>query len=111
MEYVYAHLPQGEDIGFEERSYRVTEKLLDHQGRKVLYLLVEAADVTFCDRSYAMYLASVNVKGYVVRWKYETNEKSDALSEIEAIENEEEQREIGDILRTVNNVSTVSFMW
>lgn len=109
MKNVYAHLPQNEDIGFEERSYSVTEGLLEYQGRSVLYLHVDASDVTFCDRSYASHLVSINVKGYVTRWKYETNEKGEALSEIEPVTDDEGKRAISDLLRTSLNIATVNF--
>jgi hypothetical protein len=108
--YVYAHLPQNEDIGFEGRSYSVTEGLLEYRGRRVLYLCAEASDVTFCDCSYASRLVSVNVKGYVTRWKYESNERGEALSEIEPISDEEEQRAIRDLVRASHNVSAVNFL-
>ncbi len=110
MKYVYAHLPQNEDIGFEGRSYSVTEGLLEYRGRSVLYLCAEASDVTFCDCSYASRLVSVNVRGYVTRWKYESNEKGEALSEIEPITDEEEQRAIRDLLRASQYMSTVNFL-
>ena len=109
MSYVYTHLPENEDIGFRERSYSVVERLLEYAGRKVLYLFVEASEVTFCDRSYASHLASLNVKGYVTRWKYDKDERGEALSEIEPIENEEDKREITDVLRASHNISTVNF--
>ena len=109
MSYVYTHLPENEDIGFRERSYSVVERLLEYAGRKVLYLFVEASEVTFCDRSYASHLASLNVKGYVTRWKYDKDEQGEALSEIEPIENEEDKREITDVLRASHNISTVNF--
>ena len=109
MKNVYAHLPQNEDIGFEERSYSVTEGLLEYQGRSVLYLHVDASDVTFCDRSYASHLVSVNVKGYVVRWRHGTSEGGEALSELEPITDDEERRAISDLLRTSLNISTVNF--
>ena len=109
MKYVYTHVPEDEDIGFEGRSYRITEGLLDYQGRKVLYLNSEASGVSFCDRSYAMHLGSTNVKGYVVRWKYGTNEKGETLSEIESVTDEEEQREISKLLKVRYNVPAVRF--
>ena len=109
MNYVYTHLPQNEDIGFLERSYSVIEGILEYGGREVLYLLVDASDVTFCDRSHASHLASVNVKGYVVRLKYETNEAGEAVSEIEPIEDEGDKRAITDTLRSKHNISTVHF--
>jgi hypothetical protein len=110
MKHIYVHVAEGEDIGFEGRSYRVAEELLDYQGRKVLYLKSEASAVSFCDRSYAYYLGSMNVKGYVVRWKYGTNEKGETLSEIEPVTDEAEQREISKLLRSGYNMSTVGFM-
>ena len=109
MKQIYAHVIEGDDIGFEGRSYRITEGLLDYQERKVLYLNSEASGVSFCDRSYAMHLGSINVKGYVVRWKYGTNEKGETLSEIEPITDEDEQREISKLIRASYNVSTVRF--
>ena len=109
MKYVYTHVTEGEDIGFEGRSYRIAEELLDYKGQKVLYLNSEALGVSFCDRSYAMYLGSINVKGYVVRWKYGTNEKGEALSGIESVMDEEEQREISKLVRTSYNISNVRF--
>jgi hypothetical protein len=110
MKYVYTHVPEGEDIGFEGRSYRIAEELLDYQGRKILYLNSEASGVSFCDRSYAMHLGSTNVKGYVVRWKYGTNEKGETLSEIEPVTDEGEQREINKLLKGRYNISAVGFI-
>ena len=109
MKHIYVHVTEGEDIGFEERSYRIAEELLDYQGRKVLYLNSEASGVSFCDRSYAMHLGSINVKGYVVKWKYGTNEKGETLSEIEPVADEGEQREISKLLRVRYNVPEVRF--
>lgn len=109
MKYVYVHVTDGEDIGCEGRSYSIAEALLDYRGRKVLYLNSEASGVSFCDRSYAMHLGSINVKGYVVKWKYGTNEKGEALSQIEPITDEGEQKEISRLLRASYNIGTVSF--
>jgi hypothetical protein len=109
MSYIYEHIPEDKDIGFEGRSYAVAERLLEYKDRKVLYLNTEASEVSFCDRSYAMHLGSIIVKGYVVRWKYGKNEKGEALSEIEPVKNEEEQREISKLLRDGYNIATVRF--
>ena len=109
MKNIYAHLPQDENIGFEERSYSVTEGLLEYQGRRVLYLYVEASAVTFCDGRYATYLGSISVKGYVSRWKYEANEGGEALSEIEPVGDEEERRAISKLLRASHNIPAVNF--
>ena len=104
-------MPQGEDIGFEERSYSVTEGLLDYKDRKVLYIDSQASDVTFCDRTYASHLGSINVKGYVVRWRCGTNENGEVLTEIETIDDDNERREIGNLLRENCNISTVNFYY
>ena len=109
MAYIYAHLPQNEDIGFRERSYSVVEGLLEYEGRDILYLLVDASDITFCDRSYASHLTSVNVKGYVTQWKYGNNEAGEALSEIESVTDEGDKRAITHILRANHNISAVNF--
>lgn len=110
MSYIYEHLPEGEDIGFEERSYSLTEGLLDYKGRKILYLKVEASAITFCDRSYAPHLGSINVRGYVLRWKYGTSGKREQLSEIEPVMSEEERQEITRILKETYNMSNVRFV-
>ena len=100
MSVIYAHLPVDENIGFNERSYVVTEEKMEFREREVLYLYVTASEITFCDGRYASYLGTVNVKGYVRRWKYGTDDKGDELSEIEPIENDGDKREISDMLRT-----------
>ena len=63
----YTHLPQGEDIGPEGRSYSMTEEITEYGGRQVLFLRVMATDISFCDRNYAPYLVNASVQGYVVR--------------------------------------------
>jgi hypothetical protein len=110
MESVYTHLPENEDIGFEGRSYSATEGLLDYAGRSVLYLLVDAADITFCDRSYASHMVSINVKGYVIDWKFATGDSGESLSRIEPVEDMRDKRAICDLLRAKHNVPTVAFL-
>jgi len=108
MRYIYVHQPQGEDIGFDGRSYSLAENLLEYKGRKVLYLNTEASAISFCDRSYALHLGSTIVKGYVLKWKYGANEKGEPLSEIEPVTDEVEQRDISKLLRD-GNIATVIF--
>ena len=109
MKYIYAHQPQGEDIGFDGRSYSLAENLLEYKGRKVLYLNTEASGISFCDRSYAMHLGSIIIKGYILKWKYGANEKGELLSDIEPVTDEVEQQEIIKLLRDVYNIATVRF--
>jgi hypothetical protein len=109
MSYMYTHLPEDRDIGFDGRSYSLREELLEYKGKKVLYLNTEASAVSFCDRSYAYHLGSVNVKGYVIRWKFGANEKGEMLSEIELVNEDTEKQEIVRLLRANQNVSAVHF--
>ena len=109
MSYVYTHLPEDRDIGFDGRSYSIKEGILEYRGHKLLYLNAEASAVSFCDRSYAYHLGSVNVKGYVVRWKFGANERGEMLSEIQTISDEMEKQEIAKLLRAEQNVSAVYF--
>lgn len=109
MSYVYIHLPEDRDIGFDGRSYSIKEGILEYRGRRLLYLNAEASAVSFCDRSYAYHLGSVNVKGYAIRWKFGANEKGEMLSEIEPVNEETEKQEIVKLLRANQNVSAVYF--
>jgi len=105
----YVHIPQDEDIGFDERPYRVVEeRKLDYKGREVLYFIVESTNFTCCDRILTSQLATVRVAGYINRWKYEANEKGEAISEIEPIEDNKTQLDITRILREKYRLS-VSF--
>ena len=69
----------------DKRFTTSTEHTLDYRGREVLYSYAEASAISFCSASGANYAGNMNVKGYVVRWKYGANEKGEALSEIEPI--------------------------
>ena len=108
MAYMYAHPPQ--DSVLDERRFTLSEGLLEYQGRKVLYHYAEATYVTFCTGSGTPWVGSISVKGYVVRWKYGTNDKGEALSEIEPITDPKEQREISGLLwPSANDCSRVNF--
>lgn len=104
----FVHLPQDEDIGPLNRSYRVREGRLEHNGREILYIMVETTNVTFCDGSYASRLQTVNVEGYITRWKYKTNENGEAISELEPIDDKETQSEIRKILKK-EYISNINF--
>ncbi|MFC1944929.1 hypothetical protein ACFLX5_05580 [Chloroflexota bacterium] len=110
MTYVYSHLPQEEDIGPEGRSYTVEEGILEYRGRKVLYLRVEAHNATFCDGSYIPHLGSINVKGYVARWKCGRGEDGEEVSDIEPISDQRERQGIKDMLKSTHNTSRVDFI-
>lgn len=110
MAYVYTHVPQNEAIGAEGRHYTITEKMLEYQGRRVLYQYIEAFGVTTCCGGYAGHIGGINVAGYVLRWKYGTNDKGEVLSEIEPIANVEEQQAIGKLLWSGCDSSRVNFL-
>lgn len=95
----YVHIQEEEDIGFPERAYRIREEKLGYKGREILYHIVECSGITFCDRSYMSHFETVHVLGYINRWKYDTNEKGAAVSELEPIKDREEQLEIRGILQ------------
>ena len=70
----------------------------------------------YCDSRYAALLGTpahsavvLWMKGYVMRWKYDTNVEREALSEIEYVVDEDEKREITSILRASHNIATVNF--
>src|SRR4030042_119301 len=99
----YVHMPEEEDIGFPERAYQVIEEgKLEYKGLEVLYLIVKSTNFTCCDRILTSQLATVRVAGYIIRWKYGTNEKGEAISEIKTIKDKETQQEIARILRKKN---------
>lgn len=95
----YVHLPEESEIGFSERAYQAREEKLDYKEREILYHIVESTGFTCCDRSYTSHLQTVRVLGYIIRWKYTRNEKGEAISEIEPIEDKEIQQEVRQILR------------
>jgi hypothetical protein len=103
--YVYAHTPQ--DALIEDKRFTTTtESMLEYKGRKVLYNYAEATAISFCSASGASYAGNMIVKGYVVRWKYETNEKGEPLSEIQPVTDKAEQQEISQILWPSSSASS-----
>lgn len=110
MAHDYVHLTRpGEEIGWEIRSYSATESTIDHRGRKVLLVEVEAGGCSFCDGSYASNLSGVNVEGYVLRWKYRQNEEGRDVSLIEPITDPALQTEITELLRPRYARSQINF--
>jgi hypothetical protein len=95
--YVYAH-PLGDPVLDEKRFTTSTELTLDYKGRRTLYCYAEASAISFCSAAGANYAGNMIVKGYVVRWKYGTNEKGEAMSEVEQVVDENEREEISHIL-------------
>jgi len=94
---VYAH-PFSDPVLDDKRFTTSTEHTLDYKGKKVLYSYAEASAISFCSASGASYAGNMNVRGYIVRWKYGANESGEALSEIQPITDKKEQEEISQIL-------------
>jgi len=106
----YVHLnSDGEEIGWEIRSYKAVESTFEHDGKQVLLVEVEADNCTFCDGSYAMNLAGANVEGYVINWKYKQDENGQAVSEIEPIRDKADRKEILQILKPRYSGSQINF--
>lgn len=100
----FVHLPEDEDIGQLERYYRATEGRLEYNGREVLYLISETTGFTCCDGIYCSRLETVNVIGYITRWKYKTNDRGADVSEIEPIDDMYTKQEIKKILQKTPRV-------
>ncbi|MBM3131431.1 MAG: hypothetical protein FJZ95_00115 [Chloroflexi bacterium] len=106
----YVHLArQGEEFGWEIRSYSASESTIEHKGKKVLLVEVEAGGCSFCDGSYAHNLTGVNVEGYVTEWQYRRDEQGRAVSLVEPILNSKEQEEIAEILKPRYARSQINF--
>ncbi|MBT4511341.1 MAG: hypothetical protein HOC20_03910 [Chloroflexi bacterium] len=96
----YVHLAeQGEEIGWEIRSYSASESTFECNGKQVLLIEVEAGGCTFCDGSYAHNLMGANIEGYILKWKYKENEDGLPVSEMEPVRDINEQKQIAEALK------------
>ena len=94
----YTHLPLGEEVRALAGYYCPgQENTLTYKGRDVLYVSGNAALESSCCGTGCWCYS--NVPGYVVRWKYRTNEQGLPVSEIEPVADKEEQEEIKKLLR------------
>lgn len=96
MAYIYVHPPT--DDGLEERRFSLSEGILEYRGRQVLYHYSEATSVSFCTASGSPFVGNIHVRGYVLRWKYSTDNNGQALSQIEPVIEEQERQEIRSLL-------------
>ena len=110
MTYDYVHLAQqGEEIGWEIRSYSASESTFEYNGREILLIEVEAAGCSFCDGSYAHNLKGANVQGCITKLKYKRDKAGQTISEIEPIRDKIEQKEIMEILKPRYARSQINF--
>jgi len=106
----YIHLAnQGEEIGWEIRSYSASESVIECNHRQVLLIEVEAGGCSFCDGSYAHHLSGVNIEGYVLKWKYRQTEEGLPVSEIEPVRDKAERKAVAGVLRGRYNSSQINF--
>lgn len=110
----YVHLSGDEDLG-----YSLEEEILEYNGRKILCLISQIKEEFFMyggdvDMVFEKLRVSqkdtrtVFVKGYIINWKYTTDEKGSEISELEPI-GDEEQVEISHLLESKCDARTVSF--
>lgn len=92
MGYVYRHLERDEHIGEEGNRYSASEFVIEYGGRKVLYQYVDATTVSFCTASGVPYAGSIHVKGYVLKWKYGTDQTGAVISDIEPVVSDEDRK-------------------
>ena len=95
----YIHLSEGNDVSLLDRDYQATEGRLEYNGREVLYLISETTGFTCCDGIYCSRLETVNIIGYITRWKYKTNDRRADVSEIEPIDDMYTKQEVKKILQ------------
>jgi hypothetical protein len=104
----YTHSPLGEEIRAAAGRYAIeTEKLLAFRGRSVLIALGYATVDSACCGTGGCGFAFV--PGYLVGWKVSRNEKGEAVSEVEPIEDEKEREELRRIIRDTEKVDQVNF--
>ena len=105
MEYV--HFSSAEDLG-----YRLVEEILEYKGRKLLYLIseLESPFTPACGEPVEPSEArTIQVKGNILRWKYQSTKENRPVSEIEPIKDKEERREIKEILKSMYKTSKIYF--
>ena len=104
----YVHLPEGSDdhSGHGVKA-RWVERTVAHQGRAVLYLLIDAVVATACCGDRVFHYASV--LGYVKEWQSEEDEHGLPVSLVEPVADSSVQREIEDLLKRDESELQVSF--
>ena len=94
----HVHQPIGEEVRSIAGYYMVLEEaVLQYKGREILYLVEAAAADTSCCGGAGM--GFIMVPGYVVDLRGRRNEEGLWVSQVERIDDEEERREITEILK------------
>jgi len=95
----YIHVSQRAKIGPPQRFYETTEKILDYKSKNILFLVMSADSLTFCDGHYGVGLENVVVTGYIESWQTKQDSEGSLISEVTPITNEQERNEIKKILQ------------
>jgi len=104
----YVHVSQNE-VEAAAGTYGVEEKMLEYQGRRVLYVHSEACGpVVSCCGSGCVSGSSIFVKGWVIEWKKQS-EDGKLISKLEPIGSAETQQEIKEILKSKYQTASVYF--
>ncbi len=103
MEYVHSKT--------EDLDYDLTEKVLEYDGRRILYLLSELRTgfALGCDGSCIQpsEAKTVFVKGYIIKWQHRTDETDRTVSEVEPVTKGRE--EIKKIIESEQATSKIYF--
>jgi hypothetical protein len=93
----YQHQEPGTEIRFIAGHYTIVDELrIFHHGRELLVVVgIAAVESTCCGAQGCRFL---NVPGYVLTWKDRFAENGIPLSEVETIEDAQEQTEIRALL-------------
>lgn len=104
----YQHQEPGTEVRFIAGRYTIVEeRRMIHQSRELLIVVgIAAVESTCCGVQGCRF---VNVPGYVVDWKHRRTETGLPASEVEAIEDAEEQAKIREMLNRQFPYSQILF--
>ena len=104
----YTHLQLHGDVEAPAGHYTpLKEEKLEYQGRKILYIVGQAAiDSSCCGRAHYRY---VIVPGYITKWQKETNEAGLPVTEVEPISDKASLKEIAAVIQATEHVFQIEF--
>jgi hypothetical protein len=93
----YKHQEPGTEVRFIAGHYTIVEEQrMAHRGRELLVVVgIAVVESTCCGTQGCRFL---NVPGYVVAWEHRRTENGVPVSEVESIEDAEEQAKIREML-------------
>jgi len=104
----YTHTPAGEEVRAAAGYYVIEEeKRFSFRGREVFLARGNmAVDSSCCGTGGCGFVV---VPGFVVRWKFFTNEKGEAVSEVEPVRDAETRDALRKIILESETVQQVNF--